>query len=477
MAQIRTSNPTADMASMLAKARGYPDWRLADVLSGKDLSIPQYAAMAEAMGRKDLRQAMDGQQAQQEAQQPSIKEQLLAEQKAPQVAAGIDQLAAPNMEPIGLAGGGIIAFNGENGSQVPTQEEIDEYIANNPALQRIQKITNPGKAISDWASSLPSQQEIWERGRKARTGELKTFTNEQTPKGKLVEAGLADSDTPRRDLLKVATEREAERNLALNPQMSKIDWNKVDQAKKQQNENKDDRSDKTDSAGNNAATDTTTSAFGLSPRVSRLSGLKTDEVDYNRLKEQGFGEGLMKMAAGVLSKPTLAGGLGAGIGALAESGALTRKEIAGLKKDKREYDFLMAKAEDAFDMGNDKLAFEYKKAADEHKARMAQIGVMGGSSPLALINAIKKENPGMSILDVLGAQAGLKQDPRTDQALKAKHADYMESTAVKYGLVKPLTYPEWLAANGYTTAGQQVAASGNQGYSRGVFDINGRQIQ
>jgi hypothetical protein len=467
MAQIRTSNPTADMASMLAKARGYPDWRLADVLSGKDLSIPQYAAMAEAMGRKDLRQAMDGQQAQQEAQQPSIKEQLLAEQSAPQMAAGIDQLAAPNMESMDLAGGGIIAFNGENGSQVPTQEEIDAYIANNPALRRSHAVVNPGKAISEWASSLPSQQEIWERGRKARTGELKTFTNEQTPKGKLVEAGLADSDTPRRDLLKVATEREAERNLALNPQMSKIDWNKVDQTKKQQNENKSDRSDKTDSA----AADTTTSAFGLSPRVSRLSGLKTDEVDFDKLKSRGLGEGLLAMSEQLMSKPGAAG-LGAAFGALGKQGALTRKEIAGLKKDERDYNFLMARAEDAFDQGNDKLAFDYKKAADEHKARMAQIGVMGGSSPLALINAIKKENPGMSILDVLREQAGAKQDPRTDQALQAKHADYMKSAA---GMLNPLTYPEWLKANGYGVGGQQVAASGNQGYSA-VYDASGKRI-
>ena len=471
LAPIRSDNAMADMAKIMAVVRGYSDARLADVLAGKDMSVPQFAAMTEAMGRRDLRQAVEGQQAQQQAQQPSVKDQLLAEQSAPQMAAGIDQLPAANMESMDLASGGIIAFNGENGSQVPTQEEIDAYIANNPALQRIQKITNPGKAISNWWDSLPSQQEIYERGRKARTGELKTFTNVQTPKGKLVEAGLADSNTPRRDLLKVATEREAERELALNPQMSKIDWNKVDQTKKQQNENKNDRSDKTDSAGNNAPADTSTSAFGVDPRVSRLSGLKTEPVDYNTIKSRGMGEGLMRLGAGFLSAPG-AKGVAAGINALAESGALTRKEITGLKKDERDYNFLMARAEDAFDQGNDKLAFDYKKAADEHKARMAQIGVMGGSSPLALINAIKKENPGMSILDVLREQAGAKQDPRTDQALKAKHADYQKSAA---GMLKPMTYPEWLAANGYTTAGQQVAAGGNQGYSV-VYGPDGKRI-
>jgi hypothetical protein len=459
----------ADMAKVMSIVRGYSDARLADVLAGKDMSVPQFAAMTEAMGRKQLRQAVDGAQAEQQAQQPSLKEQLLAEQSAPQVVAGIDQLPAPNMESVDMAAGGIIAF--DRGGNVPTQEEIDAYIANNPALQRIQKITNPVEAISNWASSLPSQQEIWERGRKARTGELKTFSNEQTPKGKLVEAGLADSDTPRRDLLKVATQREAERDLALNPQMSKIDWSKLDQAKKQQNENKDDRSDKTDSAGTNAAADTTTSAFSLSPRVSRLSGLKTEPVDYDTIKRQGLGEGLMAMSEQLLSKRGTAG-LGAAFGALGKQGALTRKEIAGLKKDEKDYNFLMAKAEDAFDQGNDKLAFEYSKAANEHKARMAQVAAMGSSSPLALINAIRKENPGMSILDVLREQSIAKQDPKTDQALQAKHADYMKSAA---GMLNPLTYPEWLKANGYGAGGQQVAASGNQGYSV-VYGPDGKRI-
>jgi hypothetical protein len=267
-------------------------------------------------------------------------------------------------------------------------------------------------------------------------------------------------------LLKVATEREAERNLALNPQMSKIDWNKIDQAKKQQNENKSDRSDKTDSA----AADTTTSAFGLSPRVSRLSGLKTDEVDFDKLKSRGLGEGLLAMSEQLLSKPGTAG-LGAAFGALGKQGALTRKEIAGLKKDERDYNFLMAKAEDAFDQGNDKLAFDYKKAADEHKARMAQVAAIGANNPLALVAAVKKDP---TILDTLSQIAGAKQDPKTDQALQAKHADYMKSAA---GMLNPLTYPEWLAANGYGVGGQQVANAGNTSGFNVVYDSNNRQIK
>jgi hypothetical protein len=49
----RTDNPAKDMAAIMAQARNYPDSRLADVLAGKDMSIPQYVAMAEAMGRRN----------------------------------------------------------------------------------------------------------------------------------------------------------------------------------------------------------------------------------------------------------------------------------------------------------------------------------------------------------------------------------------------------------------------------------------
>lgn len=115
MIPVRTGSASNDMAAVMSRVRKMSDSQLADILSGKDVSVPQFAAMTEAMGRKQLRQAVDGQQAQQQAQQPSVKDQLLAEQNAPQAAAGIDQLPAANMESIDMAGGGIIAFE-EGGS-------------------------------------------------------------------------------------------------------------------------------------------------------------------------------------------------------------------------------------------------------------------------------------------------------------------------------------------------------------------------
>ena len=114
------------IASIMDTARKMSDMQLADVLSGKSLDVPQYVAMTEAMGRKSLRTAMQGQQAQQQAKQPSVKDRLLAEEaqatqmaQAPQ--GGIDQLPAPNMAPEGMAGGGIVAF--DEGGEVPRFNE------------------------------------------------------------------------------------------------------------------------------------------------------------------------------------------------------------------------------------------------------------------------------------------------------------------------------------------------------------------
>jgi hypothetical protein len=107
------------MSQIMAMARKMSDMHLSDVLQGKSLDVPQYAAMTEAMGRKSLRNAVQGAQAQGEAHQPSIKDKLLAENAAQQMPedVGIGQLPAPNMESMNMAGGGIIAF--DDGGEVP----------------------------------------------------------------------------------------------------------------------------------------------------------------------------------------------------------------------------------------------------------------------------------------------------------------------------------------------------------------------
>ena len=110
----RSASAMSDMAKIMAKARSMSDSALADVLAGKDLSIPQYAAMAEATGRRDLRNAVQGARARQQAQQPSVKDQLMM---ADAQEAGLAALPAPNMTNIDMASGGIVAFNG--GGDIP----------------------------------------------------------------------------------------------------------------------------------------------------------------------------------------------------------------------------------------------------------------------------------------------------------------------------------------------------------------------
>ena len=110
----RSGNAMSDMAQVMSRVRKMSDSQLADILSGKDVSIPQFAAMAEAMGRRQLRDAVKGAQAQQQAQQPSVKDQLLM---ADAQEAGLAALPAPNMDSVDMASGGIVAF--EDGGEVP----------------------------------------------------------------------------------------------------------------------------------------------------------------------------------------------------------------------------------------------------------------------------------------------------------------------------------------------------------------------
>jgi uncharacterized membrane protein YgcG len=133
----QNSQPTGrspeSMSQTMALAKQMSDMQLADVLAGKSMNIPQYVAMTEAMGRKQLRTAMQGVTAMGSAKQPTEREKLLSEmmpRQQPQGAApqgaGLDQLPADNMQGLGHADGGIIAFK-ERGKV----EEPDDYDVNN----------------------------------------------------------------------------------------------------------------------------------------------------------------------------------------------------------------------------------------------------------------------------------------------------------------------------------------------------------
>ena len=128
------------MDKMMALADKLPDSELADVLSGKSVRVPQFAAMLAAMGRESLRTAVAGAQAGQE-KKPSKKDQMLARMQ-PQPPAGLDVLPAQNMEPVGAAEGGIIGYSGEVGSVVndPNSSAFSQDSANRRAQVELENL-------------------------------------------------------------------------------------------------------------------------------------------------------------------------------------------------------------------------------------------------------------------------------------------------------------------------------------------------
>jgi hypothetical protein len=422
LAPIRSSNAMSDMAAIMDKARAYSDSRLADVLAGKDVSIPQYVAMTEAMGRKQLRQAVDGAQAQQQSQQPSVKDRLLAEQQAEM--GGIAALPAPNMESVDMASGGIIAF--DQGGDVPRyngSEEEEQLIRDRQQIGLLDRI---GAGILDVAS-LPVRAGAgvinpFIRDARRLTGANIPYVGDIANIDPNVKAQAGkdslQSMTPfydtyiRRKEEALKNKPKEDRAFALFDAATE-DFEKEREAKKNAK-----NVVPTGGEGQGTGKDSGKGAAVEPPkgRENPFIGLTTDQVDFNKLKSQGMGEGLMKAAAGLLSKPTFAAGLGAGISALADSGMATRKEIAGLRKDAQDYNLLRLRAAEAFEQGREDLAFKYSKMAQDKEIGLAQISKMGQSGDLNLLKALQR--PGEDINDTFARMQSGKYAPKSDAQLE-----------------------------------------------------------
>lgn len=327
MFQSMTKNPSANMAEIMARVRKMSDSQLADILAGKDVSVPQFAAMTEAMGRKQLRQAVDGAQAQQQAQQPSVKEQLLAEQAQSQ---GIAGLPAPNMEAMGegMAAGGIVAF--DNGGGV--YDDPLAYLS--------------GQDVQSLGTDEARREALLARRKALEDKERLEFLKTAAPD---VAARLIAQNTP---IAPPAAPTAAAPNTTTAAPVVKANVPPAPPPA--------------------AAAPALNAAAKFERRVSPFAGMAPEAQDYEKLKSQGLGEGLMKMAAGLLSAPG-SKGFAAGIQALAESGAISRKEVNALKKDARDYEFNVKRADAAFEQGNDELGFKYMQDANLNKYRIASL--------------------------------------------------------------------------------------------------------
>lgn len=515
---------SGNMAQVMALARKMSDGQLAEVLQGKSLDVPQYVAMTEAMGRKSLRTAMQGQQAMAQANQPSVKDKLLMGDQpqmpqgmpmAPQqpvMAAegglmyadgGIADLPAPNMESMDMASGGIVAF--QNNLDQPVREgmaatdltdEEKKQLEQNAYMQRVQGVRNLGSAfvtprnydpiaklsdlassVKNWGQNTDAANASWNASSKMRTGENKAFTGEQTPKGKLVEAGLVERSTPIADVEKVAqanldkktalTAADTEDARAGAGMTALLNAQKAKTAAAPVNTDKRSNDRRADLAGN--------AGVGIDPsaRANPFGELRADLPDYAKIKSQGLGEGLMTLSAAMFGNPNMAMAMSQGLPALAKISGATRKEVGEIKKDYNAQQLSLAKANELFEQGKEDLAFKKLKQSQDHAYHMqsAMAAMMQAGKPSDTVQTIDAiRNPGETRGDAFARLQTIKQNPKEDQALKLKFADYQKSAM---GMVKPLTYDQWLSSNGL---GGATMAS-NTGNFSAVYGPDNKQIR
>jgi hypothetical protein len=169
------------------------------------------AEMAEAVARTRALQGAGG-------QQPTVMEQLMQRNASAEMPEardmGIAQLPVREdmFEEKRMAGGGIVAFERGGDVEEMTDEERADYIKNNKYLQRSQAIANipsgfvdfmkeynpiTGGKFREGVANLFSGDGMstYEKGRKARTGEIPMFVGDTpTEKGKLVAEGKMRPD-------------------------------------------------------------------------------------------------------------------------------------------------------------------------------------------------------------------------------------------------------------------------------------------
>jgi hypothetical protein len=363
-AQAPRGMSSGSMQQILERARMMSDSQLADILSGKSMDVPQYVAMTEAMGRKSLRNAMQGAQAMAQAKQPSVKDKMLAEDAQEQMAqeatdmSGIAAIPAPNMDTVDMAGGGIIAF--QNTGLV--EEDPLAYLSGLDAA---------GMA-EDEARVAALKAERKAREDKERYQFLKDASPEAAAKMAKADPSLI---APVAVSMPPVTGKGSTAAAVPAPADSKAPVTGVGTAPSAQ-------------------------PYSI-PSFESLQGKRSEEylaklegigekrrAGLAELKKQGGGEALMQMGAGLLSAPTLGQGLAKGLPLVSSTAGATRREARALETSADDYDLNVAKAREAAEKGDTALALQYTQLANQAKAQ----------------NDLAKYQQGM--LNVYGQRAG-----------------------------------------------------------------------
>lgn len=411
-ASMPKGRPPETMNQIMSLARKMSDAQLADVLAGRSLDVPQFAAMTEAMGRKKLRMAMQGAEAMTQANQPTIKDKLVASN----LVAGIDQLPAANMDTVDMASGGIVAF--EDGGDVidPYGGMDDDALAADQA--RVESILGRRK-----------QEEENKRLQEER--EKYQFLKQSAPD---VAAKMLQSNPALEP-----TKEEPTRTVAAAPAPTTTRGQAP--AAKAQPEVAAGRSFMPGASGVPSYEDLLKRR--TTDYLSGLEGLsKKQRESLAEIKKQGMGEGLMQLAAGILSAPNLSRGLAKGLPLFAASSAATRKEARAVENLANEYDFNIAKAREAAERGDMGLALQYEQIANQNKYQAGMLDVykqrnaiMGEGSMLPKVQL------GLKNADAQALAEAKQKFPILTKANQAAFDAFIKKRSYELKMENPLTKP------------------------------------
>jgi hypothetical protein len=386
------------MNEMMARAQKLPDSELADVLAGRSVQVPQFAAMLAAMGRDSLRTAVAGAQAGQ-AKKPSSKDQMLAKMSPQsQAPAGLDVLPAENMETVSAAEGGIIAFSAgdpegvkDPDKQTPAEKAMAEYIRKIQESSLFNRQGEPSPSTPSVYETDPQaradREAISSFGRKAfdLTGSVveAPFKAIGTASDYLINRPLRAAGVPiprvpsqfryGAEEPKVTTAGDASNyeGIEVPPKAGATPPPKTGVDKT--------GADQTGGAPRGTAPGVAPTAVpAFESRRSAIDQLLAPTEDIAKQvassKNQAQGEFLMQMGAALMSTPNVGVALSKGVAAGLPGLAANRKEINAIQKDQRDYRLNLSKAQEAAAQGRDDLAFKYADLAEKAKYHAGMIG-------------------------------------------------------------------------------------------------------
>jgi hypothetical protein len=440
-----------NMNEIMALAKKLTDRELADVLEGKSLAVPQFAAMTEAMGRKSLRTAMQGAQAMAQAKQPSVKDKLLAEASMP---AGIDQLPAPNMEPMGMADGGIIAFNGEDNKQLVepefgTPEYNEKYGAPGSLKRKFKGVRDyyaSPSATGDFGRNLVNTLNAaaplsFGIGSPSATGQIIPKTGGMFTKAADFGRRLIGTSGTANAVLSDGNA------LPVPDTMPDVALPKADEKKGPVPSAE--QALKGGKGGAGGAQDTGLMSYEdlLKKRstdyLSKFEGMGDKKrAGLKELKNQMQGQLLLQGASALLGSPTLSQA-GAKFGQQAASTvAAGRAEQREVENQADQYDFNIAKAREAAEKGDMQLAMQYAQLANQNKYQMGMLDVykqrnaiMGDAGNFGKVQLGLKNADAQAFNEAKARFANVPMNKKNQAAFD----DYVRRRAQQLKMENPLT--------------------------------------